>query len=91
MPPASKSGADPEYEELLGQLLSTDNVDDQVEILAVMNKRGFRPPTRGQGGDRRRQGPTRYLPPRGTQDLTNAGSASRVSCIHSSGFLSSYL
>ena len=35
------------------RLLATDDVDEQVEILAFMKQSGFRPPTRGQGGPRR--------------------------------------
>ena len=39
---------DPEHQELLGRLLFIDNVESQIEILAIMNRRGFRPPTHGQ-------------------------------------------
>ena len=39
-----------EHAALLGRLLETDDVEEQVEILAVMRQKGFRAPTRGQGG-----------------------------------------
>ena len=44
---------DQDEEELMARLLATDDVEEQVEILAFMKQSGFRPPTRGQGGPRR--------------------------------------
>ena len=64
------------------RLLATDDVDEQVEILAFMKQSGFRPPTRGQGGPRRfvpragapaRTGPAARFgapPPRNRTDIT---------------------
>ena len=48
--PGSVGGdMDPEQAELIERLLATDDVEEQVEILAVVQKRGFRAPTRRQG------------------------------------------
>ena len=44
---------EPGEEELMARLLASDDVEEQIEILAVMRQGGFRPPTRGQGGQRR--------------------------------------
>ena len=57
---------DPEHVELLDRLMATDDPAEQVEILAVMKTRGFRTPTRRQGGPRRSGPPvkTAYMPPR---------------------------
>ena len=76
---ASDSGADEEDEHarLLRQLLDTEDVKEQVEMLAFMKEKGFRPPGRGQGGPRRgpagklmpRTGPG--MPPRGRADMSN--------------------
>ena len=67
--------------ELLRCLAETDDVEERVEILAVMSKRGFRVPTRGQGGPRKpavprfgntaaaRFGNTAAAPPRGRDDM----------------------
>ena len=65
----------------MARLLASDDVDEQIEILAVMRQGGFRPPTRGQGGQRRfvpRSGPPRTgpaarfgaPPPRDRKDIT---------------------
>ena len=43
---------DPEEAELLQRFEQTDDLDEKIEILAVMRTRGFRAPTRGQGGQR---------------------------------------
>ena len=52
--PSEMSGQDEETDEeqieLMDRLLTTDDVDEKLEILAFMKTRGFRPPTRGQGG-----------------------------------------
>ena len=67
-----------EETDLLDRLAATDDVEERVEILAVMSKRGFRAPTRGQGGQRKRFMPrapnggqtgAREVPPRGRQDI----------------------
>ena len=60
------------------RMAATDDVEERVEILAVMARRGFRPATRGQGGARKfvprtpggRVGATAYMPPRGRSDLS---------------------
>ena len=64
------------------RLLASEDVDEQVEILAFMKQSGFRPPTRGQGGPRRfvpragapaRTGPAARFgapPPRSRTDIT---------------------
>ena len=44
---------DEEHQALLNQLMETEDAQEQIEILAVMRTRGFKPPTRGQGGQRR--------------------------------------
>ena len=58
--------------------METEDVEEQVEILAVMRQRGFKAPTRGQGGQRRfnaqrtpggRVAAT-YLPPKGRSDIS---------------------
>ena len=66
----------------MARLLATDDVEEQVEILAFMKQSGFRPPTRGQGGPRRfvpragapaRTGPAARPgapPPRSRTDIT---------------------
>ena len=63
-----------EHERLMSELMSTSDEDRQLEILAVMRNRGFRPPTRGQGGQRQRQpakpAAATYMPPRGRQDIS---------------------
>ena len=73
---------DPDEEELMARLLASEDVEEQVEILAFMKQSGFRPPTRGQGGPRRfapragapaRIGPAARFgapPPRGRTDIT---------------------
>ena len=68
-------------QDLLAQLAEAETVEERVEILAVMQRRGFRPPTRGQGGQRgnksasSRPAPARYMPPRDRNDIicTNCG------------------
>ena len=49
---------DDEEAELLERLAAAEDVEERVEILAVMSKRGFRAPTRGQGGPRKRFTPS---------------------------------
>lgn len=44
---------DHEEADLLDRLWSTEDVGENIEILAVMKARGFWPPTRLQGGQRR--------------------------------------
>ena len=70
---------DPERAELVERLAATEDPEERIEILAFMKTRGFRPPTRGQGGQRQRQqqkpeGPARFmpsatLPPRNRNDI----------------------
>ena len=70
--PPLESEIDEEHEELLQRLATTEDAEEKIEILAVMSRRGFRPPTRGQGGQRRTTGGRvagAYLPPRGAKDL----------------------
>ncbi len=52
-PPLEVEEEDEDEEALMQRLLATDDVEEQVEILAFMKQSGFRPPTRGQGGPRR--------------------------------------
>ena len=56
---------EPDEEELMARLLASDDVDEQMEILAGMRQGGFRPPARGEGGQRKfapRAGPPRTGP-----------------------------
>ena len=81
-PPLEVEEPDRDEEELMARLLATDDVEEQVEILAFMKQSGFRPPTRGQGGPRRfvpragapaRTGPAARFgapPPRNRTDIT---------------------
>ena len=62
---------EPEEEELMARLLATGDVEEQIEILAVMRQSGFRPPTRGQGGQRR-------LAPRNGPGAPRTGPAART-------------
>ena len=67
-----------EHAALLGRLMEMDDVEEQVEILAVIRQRGFRAPTRGQGGQRRfvqrtpggRVAAQIYMPPKGRSDFS---------------------
>ena len=65
-----------EHAALLGRLLETEDVEEQVEILAVMRQKGFRAPTRGQGGRKFNRTPggrvatNTYVPPKGRSDLS---------------------
>ena len=44
---------DDDHADLIEQLMATENVQEQVEILGFMKTRGFKPPTPEQGGPRR--------------------------------------
>ena len=57
-------GGDYDEDELLAQLMATDNVEEQVEILAFVKTKGFHAPTRGQGGPRRFPPRSGAAPPR---------------------------
>ena len=65
-----------EHAALLGRLLETEDVEEQVEILAVMRAKGFRAPTRGQGNRKFNRTPggrvatNTYMPPKGRSDLS---------------------
>ena len=52
-PPLETDEPDFDEQELVDRLLTTEDAEEQVEILATMRQVGFRPPTRGQGGPRR--------------------------------------
>ena len=62
---------------LYEQLMTTEDVDRKIEILAIMKRKGFQPPTRGQGNRQRppRAGPRngipgeRAIPPRDRRDV----------------------
>ena len=62
---------------LMERLVHTEDPAERAEICAVMRNRGFRAPTRGQGGQRQRTTTTRYMPPRDRNDITcvNCGKA----------------
>ena len=62
---------DDEEAELLERLAAAEDVEERVEILAVVSKRGFRGLTRGQGGPRKRFMPSggREVPPRDRRDI----------------------
>jgi hypothetical protein len=66
-----QDGMSEEEAELLEQLAQCEDVEGRIEILAVISKRGFRPPTRGQGGQRRRGPPQTGAapPPRSRNDI----------------------
>ena len=59
---------EPVHEEmhaLMDRLLAAQDdgdVDEQIEVLAVMKRRNFQPPTRGQGGQRQRAPLQRFAP-----------------------------
>ena len=61
-----------ECERLMDRLIATEDPAERAEICAVMRTRGFRAPTRGQGGPRQRNGPSapRYMPSRDRNDMT---------------------
>ena len=64
-PSGSESGAREDEEAALYQrLMQTDDAEEQVEILAFMNEKGFGAPGRGQGGPRKipSQGPSPERP-----------------------------
>ena len=54
---------------LMERLVHTDDPTERAEICAVMRNRGFRAPTRGQGGQRQRTTTARYMPPRDLCEL----------------------
>ena len=61
-PPLETEGPDFDEQELMDRLLTTEDAEEQVEVLAIMRQSGFRPPTRAPGGPRRfvpRSGPAR--------------------------------
>ena len=75
-PPANEEGYETDEDaeaDLLRRLAETELVEERVEILALMAKRGFRPPTRGQGGPRKppaaRFGNAAAAPPRSRDDI----------------------
>ena len=79
MPPLETEDEDLEQAELIERLLATDDVEEQVGILAAMQKRGFRARTRRRGGPRRPHIATRaaaYMPLCDRRDLDRG-----VSCI----------
>ena len=55
-PPLDVEEQEPEEQELMARLVATDDVEEQIGILAVMRQSGLRPPTRGQGGPPRYPG-----------------------------------
>ena len=80
-PLQEQEAIDDEHEELLQRLATTEDTEEKIEMLAIMSKRGFRPPGRGQGGPRRTTGGRvagAYLPPRGALELGQ----STKSCIN---------
>ena len=83
-PPLEVEEQEPEEEEVMARLSAVDDVKEQIEILAVVRQSGFRPSTRGQGGQRRlapRNGPPAPrsgaaacfgAPPHGTARISKA-------------------
>ena len=61
---------DPEYTELAERLVQVEDVDERIEILALMRSRQFKTPTRGQGGPGRQGPPVRFAP---RNPATNGG------------------